>query len=409
MIGTHTPKAFNAKLRQGAVRARILGQVPRHLVCSQTVHLQREAWALPRNAADMAAWRLEAPGADLDMLPPILPPIEDGKLKQLLLPLDNWKDDRYLCVTPVTSCGLMHELWQRLGDRKLPYRSWLIQPTPAAIANHGEALLAQAGRVRLLTRGAPEPCLGDWRGDFVMLEARVERMNISGGMVSVGWPAMTAIGGLVHAIERETGQSLEFAFGMRDSEWVDGLQRINNPRRVGQRATSVPGFSTEEIVTNARIALLVRGQDPSRIAKALRNITRVAGGAIFDVSVRHRYGGAASKYAFLRPAEHTGEHADALDAALALYSKGGEWIARRWWQPEQGGTLNMTGYALLEQPIDRQGARSNYPHAWAEPVFTPVIAGPLGASSWWRRTCEDWGCGWTAPLPDEHDVLHEQA
>lgn len=398
MIGTHTAKLLNARLKQTAVRARIAGQVPAHLVCSQTTHLQREAWAMPRNAAEMATYRLEALEARIERLPAQLPDIEDPRLKQLLLPLADWRSDGYLCVTPVASGGLMHELWNRLHDQRLPHRTWIVQPTPAAMANHGEALLLQSGKVRLLTRGAPEPEQGNWRGDYVLLQAHAERLNISSGMVAVGWPAITAIGGLVHAIERASGLDIEFAFGMRDSQWVPGGPRLNNERRSGLKVQPTPGYSTEEITSNARVFLLLQAPDLDALLPHLQGVTRLAGGALFDIETSLHLDAEAPSAAYLRDIPATrmpsGTDGDALQQALKCYAYGVEWKGGKWWQKDRSHTLNMTGYALLEEPKLRSGAREHYPHAWTEPVFATVEIGAPGRSMWWRRHCHDWGVHW---------------
>lgn len=65
-----------------------------------------------------------------------------------------------------------------------------------------------------------------WRGDFVQLEARCEGINVAAGMLAVGWPAITALDGLVHALERQTGQCIEFALGLRSSEWRQELPKM---------------------------------------------------------------------------------------------------------------------------------------------------------------------------------------
>src|SRR5690606_20559978 len=135
----------------------------------QTVSMRREFWATPANAADMRKWRGVIEGLSADFAPePSLPEIKDPHLKQVLIPVD----DGYVSITPVASMGVLHELYQRLYEQGLPFFTWVVQPTVAAMANHGEALLLQSGKVRMLRRGLAQIAPGSWRGDFVQLTAR---------------------------------------------------------------------------------------------------------------------------------------------------------------------------------------------------------------------------------------------
>lgn len=155
MIGTHAPKMFNARLQQEAVRSRILG-APTNVVCSRNVAMERELWALPRNAAEMAMDRQAAEAATLDFELSI-PGIEDPRVKQVLLPGERWRDGEYHAVSPLASCGVIHEVWRRVFDRKLPHKKWTVQPMAVALPNHGETLMRQSGSVALLRRALGRP------------------------------------------------------------------------------------------------------------------------------------------------------------------------------------------------------------------------------------------------------------
>lgn len=410
MIATHSPKMFNARIKSSAISAKIEGHAPDSMISSQTTHMRREMWAAPANAADMKQWREAVAKLPHDfVLEPSLPDIADPQLKQLLVPVD-WRNDRYVSVTPVASMGVIHELYQRLYEQNLPFRKWIIQPTPAAMANHGEALLMQSGAVRMLRRGPAKIDQGSWRGDFVQLTALCEGMNISSGMVAVGFPAITAIGGFIHSLERKIGHDIEFAFGIKSANWVSGVPKINvhktsygssSGRVKGGKVTPVPGYSTEEIVANGEIVLLLKTKaDPAELRDIVVNTHRLAGGRLFDVDVSVIADGIPPDASYLLDAssdisrKRKKERVDSLQAALEMYAMDGCWIDRKWYQPRNGYTLNQTGYAFLERPMGRMAARGNYPHAWAESTFSLITQGSMSESCWWSKTSNEGGIFW---------------
>lgn len=411
MIATHTPKMFNARLKTSAVASRIAGIVPDSVICSKTTNMQRELWATPINAANMKAWRDSIANLSDDfVLESSLPEITDPHLKQLLVPAPDWRNNSYVSVTPVASMGVIHELFQRLYKSNLPYRKWTIQPTPAAMANHGEALLMQSGLVRMLRRGPARISQGNWQGDFVQMTARCESMNISSGMMAAGFPAITAIGGFVHSLERKIGQEIEFAFGVTSADWVSGVAKIPihsssygsfSGRTKGGKIEVSPGYSTEEIVATCEIVLLLRTKaEPVVLQDILRNTHRLAGGRLFDVDVSIVADGNPPKASYLLDAsadvvrKRQKEGTDSLQAALEMYAMDGEWIDGEWRQPRNGYTLNQTGYAFLEKPVERDGSRGNYPHAWAESTFSLITQGSMSDGCWWSRAANDAGVFW---------------
>lgn len=410
MIATHTSKMFNSRLKQSAVAARIIATAPTNLVCSQSVKMRRELWAAPINAADIKYWReIATKLPEHYEINPSMPDITDSQLKQLLIPLD-FANNTYASVTPVASMGVIHELYHRLHEMNLPYRKWVIQPTQAALANHGEALLMQSGVVRMLRRGPSKIEQRNWRGDFIQLTARCERMNISSGMMAVGFPAITAIGGFVHSLERSIGYGIEFAFGMRSADWVSGVQRMQTfngsygsftGRTKGGNVNVIPGYSTEEITANCEIVLLLRTDaQPEPLLNILKKTHRLAGGSLFDVDVNIVTDGYPSEASYLLDAsadifrKRQKDNVDSLQAALEMYAMDGEWIDGKWHQPRNGYTLNQTGYAFLETPTERAGTRGNYPHVWAEPIFSLITQGSMTDNCWWSREVTEAGVFW---------------
>ncbi|NIH33112.1 hypothetical protein [Hafnia paralvei] len=413
MIATHAPKMFNARIKSSAIAAKIVGKVPPSMICSQTIKMRREMWAAPVSAAEMKIWREAVAKLPNDFsLEPQLPDIKDPQLKQLLIPTD-WRNDQYISVSPVASMGVIHELYKRLYEQNLLFKKWVIQPTPAAMANHGEALLMQSGAVRMLCRGPAKIVQGNWRGDFVQLTARCEGMNISSGMVAAGFPAITAIGGFVHSLERKIGQDIEFAFGFKSADWVSGVPKLTlykasdrSSSPTGRvkgacKVTPGPGYSTEEIVANCEIVLLLKTKaDSAELKDILMNTHRISGGRLFNVEVSVISNGIPPKASYILDAsadinrKRKNDGLDSLQAALEMYAMDGGWVDGEWYQLRNGYTLNQTGYAFLERPIERTGSRGNYPHAWAEPTFTLITQGSMSENCWWSKNSNDTGMFW---------------
>ncbi|OJW82869.1 MAG: hypothetical protein BGO66_03010 [Alicycliphilus sp. 69-12] len=417
MIGTHAPKLLNPRIKQQALRAWLPADVPAALVCSRNIKMRRELWALPSNAADMGAERKLIAERRLPTEPEI-PSVTDDGVKQVLLPTGPVGSDSYVCAAPVYSCGLVHELYQRLKERNLPFVSWTIQPTPAALSNHGEALLMQAGRLRMLRRGVHNrlpvpsiPCDGifeqtlpvaEFFGGVVQLSGNAQQMNIGSGGIATGMPAITAIGGAVHAIERECGIDVDFAIGYEFIEWGERARKAVEMRRGAAHKASTPGYIADEIQGSGRFVLLLRPRDPGadveRLADAACTLRRLAGGAVFDERVDVLLpGDAPSSATWIADASRVMDGADALDAALDLYGHGGEWVDGGWRQPDTTYTLNMSGYAYLSDPAPAAWARQAYPACWVEPVFSCVSQSLR--PSWWRRQSAAWGVSWLGAQP----------
>jgi len=410
MISTHTPKMFDARIKSDGINAKIQGSVPLSTICSKTTTQRKELWAAPRNAAEMKMWRETLANLPADYTHKAsLPNITDPFLKQVLLPLD-WRNGSYVSATPLASMGVLHELFKRIGELNLPYKKWVVQPNPAAMANHGEALLLQGGAVRMLRRGPAKITQGDWRGDFIQLTARCESMNVSSGMMATGFPAMTAIGGFIHSLERKIGHDIEFAFGMKSASWIHGVRRIAVNRnstnsspggRLGGKIRPVPGFVVDEMVANCEIVLLLKTKaEPEALQSLLKKAHKLAGGCLFDVDVSAVSNDAPTNASYFvdasadiaRKIRKPG--VDNLQAALEMYAADGQWVDDEWLQPRNGYTLNHTGYALLEKPVNRSGSRDNYPHAWAESTFSLITQGSMTENCWWSRAYDDSGVFW---------------
>ena len=86
---------------------------------------------------------------------------------------------------------------------------------------------------------------------------------------------------------------------------------------------------------------------------------------------------------------------DLLDAALNAYAADGFWHNNSWQQEGNSYSLNMSGYAFLEKPREKEHTRqSHYLHAWSEPVFSLVKQEAMSEKAWWRRKTNNDGCFW---------------
>lgn len=409
MIATHTPKLFNARIKSPAIASRIIGEVPKHLICSKNVKIRKELWAAPNNAAEIKKWRetIAQLSENHDLITSI-PDINSPLVKQLLVPLI-WRQDQYVSVSPAPSMGLLYELYKRLAEQGIAYRKWVIQPTPAAMSNHGESLLMQGGVVRMLHRGPIDPDLqkSDWKGSFIQLTARCEKINISSGMVSLGFPAITAIGGLVHSVERATGDNIEFAIGFRSIQWSEGVPKTiaHKGSKVGQsgggKITIGPSYVTDEVTATADVVLLIKTDGSrSKAIKALEKVTRMAGGSLFDVKIEDMYNKKpiSASYVFdasdMLKNEIKNLGVDSLQAALELYTPKDGRGSRRWEGFKEKYTLNQVGYAYLEDPTIKECVRGNYPHAWAESTYTLIGQSGMTDKCWWGCDSDQSGVYW---------------
>ncbi|MEL0637628.1 hypothetical protein V6259_12745 [Marinomonas sp. TI.3.20] len=413
MISTHSPKLFNARIDSNALAAEILHPVPNGIICSQTVNIKNRFWSAPKNAADIKKWReiiAELPANHV--MTTSLPAIRDPHLKQVLLPNDNWREDEYVSVSPVASMGVINETYLRLGTQSMPFKKWVIQPTPAALANHGDVMLKQGGIVRLMRRGLvqiKEPNI--WKGSFVQLTARCDNMNISSGMMSVGFPAISAIGGFIHSIERKVGIEMEFACGFKSLSWSEGVPRCtlhktssqsSIGRMKGRAIEPKPGYTTEEITATGQIVILIRSSadqnDLKTLVKVLNSSNRLAGGRLFDIDVSIVENGVAPEANYIFDASTDivcDTQTDALQASLNMYKLGGEWReGLGWYQKGNGYTLNHSGYAYLEEPCEKTNVRNNYHHAWAEAAFSLINQSAMSSKAWWKRESSKAGVFW---------------
>lgn len=387
MIATHTPKLTNARTQQDAICSDIVGDIDKRLICSKNIFMEKKYWVAPRNSADMKKWKEAINNVSFYPLYS-LPDIQDGRnVKQVLVPTDNWmydESDSYIAVSPIESMGVLNELNRRL-DKSVTnkYKLTTIQVTPQALPNHGEYLMSTRGKLPILLRGVTETVgyqsvENSTKTNCVALTFNVQDCNIGAGFFCVGHPAITAIGGLVHSIERNLNTNIDFAVGLYSTQ-PRGQKRYS---RLNAKKEAVWGLTTE-LTGNAEIVLLLRSKDLELLYKYMvaNPIHRVAGGSVWDYQVEYILDGTPPPANYLINAtddmdvSFTSFDDDAL--AEALYFHGLE-------KPIY--SINQTGYAFLEYPKpDRAIARKGYPHAWAEPIYSLIRQDVFSDKAFWQR------------------------
>lgn len=381
MIGTHTSKLTNPKAQQNALSAEIIGEINPKWICSSTVDLEKKFFACPKNAADISKWKLIAAEANHNKknnLNYFLPDITDGRfVKQILLPLDD-SYENYVNASPVESLGLLREVWIRSKELEISPWRYILEPTPSAYANHGELMLDQAGRLALLMRridytvlkrGAKTTC--------VALIADITNINIGAGWIGAGFPAITGVGGLVHALERNIGAKIAFAIGFKSLECSRYTLGTNYARKTQKNLITKPRLISE-LNGNGQVVLLLHcpGYEKQIAEIVTQQTTRINGGSLHNKVVKIIINQSPPIASYLKdfssyicPTNNT----DILTDSLLSY--------------QDGYLINQIGFASLEEPVfGRTAVRSpDYPHSWCEPLHTVLSQSSFDDDCWWHR------------------------
>ncbi len=400
MIGTHAPKLFSSKVKQSAINADIIENLPKHYISSKTINIRKKYWALPLTAAEIGIYR-EMAKFERENQPKKIPDIEDPRLvKQLLVPFKK----SYVSVSPVPSCGVLHEISQRSFEKKIfPIYRRVIQPNFAAWSTHGEMLLSQKGRIALLVKPLRHFTKKKKSlSEYLTIRCKVERMNVSSGMTAILFPSITAIGGAVHTIERAVNKKLDFAVGFKNLDFTTSGSLGNALK--GKKV--IPQLILDEITATADVILLLKlecgasEEEKKEVLQYLQNnpLNRIAGGTTWEYSVTlEKY---SDNYTFIVDCSKEVEKGleqdkvDALDVAFDKYKNKGEINEKTGLfeiTEKTSVIINHTGYAFLEKPRCRQYARNNYPHAWVEPVFSVVEQETFSRRAFWTRKEKKFG------------------
>lgn len=393
-VGTHAVKALDSRNKQSALRVE-LNDLGNDVFASHL--LKTRYYAVPNNAANLTVARLEAEQANADQRDiseygTAIPKIQDGKVKQILLP---FLDD-YLSVTPVPSLHVM----DLVNQYSLSFNTFMkhcIQPIGASTANHGDPVCANRGFMKLIRNWIPKSnprASAIFNQPVIIIKARCENMNISSSYVAMGLPQLTAIGGFVHSLERHVGVSLPFAFGI---QYFNSRQATTVKRGSVQikkaNDTHKNVIATDEITVNAQIAFALNANNPDTLAKiqdyAMR-LNRFSGGTLFDVSVQltdcvdgyywYQKDSDPTSIQNLKTPEDIDYKLNITNAEIL--QKYSAWEEKYPLFSNFLKSLNFnyrliqSGYALLNEPVNDDLARSDSKlHAWAEPVFSLIELG----------------------------------
>lgn len=446
MLATHHLKLLDPTLKLKAIQKVIDFEVPKHLICSKNIDLRQLLWACPNNAADIRIWREESAKA----LPLVkdgtyqfteqFPTEFDGHMKAVLLPtVDNVEgyqkknDIPYISTTPVPSLGVVHEVFKRTFEtgKSSNLVDHVLQSNAMSLSNHGETLLMQAGHYRAFNAHIPaKKYLSQTDFDyisesiddsFMMLTARIEKMNANSGLIAEGLPSITAIGGFVHMLERETMQNISFAVGVKSVDIQEGKQRyvdqsVKNKANLRKGVLSNVRATMAETTATVELVLLLKTDNlpDSTNVYDLVNILekeqyRIAGGVVWDqqvlfesldeyqfINVKWLYSpkhfqNKIDRYFDQNPTITVHQKTtdketitferkpDLLDCAIELhhtYEKGNSY------------SIVSNGYIYLEEPHERYGIRTNgYDHAFSETAFCLVnISNETDFSTlFWKR------------------------
>lgn len=394
MHATHSTKLLTPKAKQQAVCSDILNPLPAKYITSQSTQLTKKYWVCPSNGANYK--KFEKFDGLPDILPPqILPKITCGRTKQILVPNNSyWEDDNYLTLSPLPSMGLLHEVWLRAKQYNA-YRSLhIIQANPMAYTNHGEMMVTQSGKLAYLKRGKKVNIgrKGD-KATAIQVVFDATNVNITGNHICIGHPSLTAIGGMVHNIERITGiDNISFACGMLTQasyKTMRGSSFKRNPKKV---FWNVPA----EMTGCARYVLLLSCDDIDLLHQKLNEnpqcFNRFCGGNTSYVHITKLVEQEPISANYLNKVNvgdlDTKGDKDLLDFIIKSFVKGGEKESTLY-------SLNSCGYAFLEEPKKRENSRNDYLHAWAENMNRIVGQGNFDQYlSWWDRYKGDGYIAW---------------
>ncbi|MDO4700692.1 MAG: type I-F CRISPR-associated protein Csy2 [Moraxella sp.] len=368
MLATHSVKLINAKAQQDAVCSQIIDELDKRYLTSQSIEMTKKYWSCPRSSANIKHFKDTQPAEHL-------PNIQDGRaIKQLLIPTQDWRNDNYISITPLESMGLLHELYLRLKDNdSIKFKRFLLEPNVPAWGNHGELMVEQKGRLYLLQRRLANIVSENDTEEMICVSFMAQGANITSGFVTYGHPAITAIGGLVHTLERAVGDDIKFAIGIR-SIIPENQKRYNSYNKVKKK--TIWGI-TNELTATLEIRLLLKSDNLPKLQQCLLEtpILRFAGGSIWDYKVFATDAPPVANYLIDATCDiQTDDKRDVLSQALFLHAS-----------TPSIYSLNQAGYALLETPKERKNSRNSYKHAWAEPIYIMTKQSSFTKKAWWHR------------------------
>lgn len=386
-VATHSLKVLDSRNKQTAIRTE-LNDLGNRIFASHL--LKTKVFASPFNAALIRDARAEAVQVNEGNIQfeKHIPRIEDGKLKQLLIPFQN----DYLSITPSPNLHVIESLNKyRMAIHS--YHKQCLQPVGAAITNHGDPLISFRGYLNLVRNWIPKyhPEKTKFNKPVILIQARCENMNVSSSYVSTGLPQLTAIGGFIHTIERALNIKLPFGFGI---QFFKDVGTVKKGVAVGRDSNSKSNahknvLFCDEITANTEIAFVLGACDSillQQVKDFSKTMNRFSGGCLFDIRVSMT--DEVDGY-FWYEADSDPTPLDQVKISDEVDYKHNlkpefldDYINWENENPAFSGFLKCTslnykliqaGYALLNEPtVDPMARSESKLHAWAEPVFTLI-------------------------------------
>ena len=381
MLVTHSLKLTNPRSNNSGLISHSK-PINGFLSNASALEFSKKYWAAPTNAADMPAAKVVADLAnDNDEVAEYFPESLSVADKQMFLKTK----EGYVLHTPAIGCALVDAVNSALTAIKA---TWINhQPTVAAWGNHGEIMVKNHGRLRVVDVGedsnreftkrfkstdgsasATADTAPAAAGNYVFLKitGQLQSFNANAGLISVGIPAMTAIAGTVdhlifNAKSKDTSV-VKFAIGLKNSRWSSSnIKGTNSTRDVASKAT-IPFVNFSEKRGDCAISLIISA--PINVIRKIRKYTKnhafkLAGGDLFDVNISYSRNGFQNndEYEYLT---QYGEYS--VNAIEELVEAAQNRVAF----PLQ------VGFRLLEQPKARKGRRDlRKNHAFSEPIYLP--------------------------------------
>lgn len=381
LFATHSVKIYNPVAQQEPLVARVLTSRT-DILTSKSI--PEKYFAAPMNAIHIKQARLDAEEAnkklgELGQTAKLnVVSLQSGIVKQILMPLERTSND-YVSLSPLPSLALMDRFNKiKFKETNLKIRSQVIQPSPMARLNHGDPIASNFGEARIVVNElkGTHPSYEIQNGE-VAITARVEGASISDVYLSTGLPSLSAVGGLVHVLERDTGLELDFAFGVKN---IVGIQYgkvgivTNRSSIKGNRKNRV--IDATQIRASMDITILLKyknSQELDLILAAASRVSRFAGGSIFKLNIQ--VSGLVNTFWY------NSINADYSSIETVIQSM----------EEDESLKLISNGFALLSDIKESNNSRSGK-HAWAEPTFK--LFRTLETPKFFIRNNEDFIYSW---------------
>lgn len=367
MVITHSLKYINPLCKDAGVCVPKLEHPFKGHLCSATIQPTKIYWGGAINARHYKLAVEAASEANRKKSSPtFVPETVYSNTKQMLI---RNIEHGYINHSPVPSCALLNEINSNISRNYQLCRKIInIEKIKTAVANHGELGVKTLCRLpHFLANGQVYRSnainyyeTASKLENAIIFTGELHDVLLSAGHISVGVPAITGIGGAIEFIEFKTGvEKLEFAFGIRKVSYsLTAKKGSRTAHGTIKSFAKKPVIVADKITGKLQFCMAVTGIPDDKVdevTKAILQLTNIAGGMVLNMK---KVNEVSVPYHFITDYSFTDRNlrGDILSKI----------ISERYY-PVQ------SGYTLLEQPIFREGRRvENYPHAYTEPVFSPI-------------------------------------